>query len=499
MGRHPLAARVRRARRVRRRALRLPGGDRRGARAGDHQPDRRQPGRTDAHRARLRGAEAPLPAADPARRGALVPALLGARGRLRLDRAPDARRPPWRRLDRQRAEGVDELRAIRALGDPPRPDGSGGAEGEGHQLLHLRHGGARRDRAPAPPDDGRRGVQRGLPRGRLHRARARDLAAPARHPSDAPRRSAAARARGRRGRGAAGEGPGRPPAARAAPDRGRDHAAQQLAHPDAPPASRAARAGVELREALLVGDEPADARYADAPPRPRGALLATGSAGGRRRTARAVVPLLPRGVDLRRHVGDPAEHPGRARARAAARAVSVMTSDDPLTGPRVQLRPFRLGDAAAVLAYASDPEVTRHLDWDSYDDPALAEAFIRSTLTRSPSWFPRAVVLRAADAVIGGVDLRIVSPRDRRAELGYGLARAYWGQGLASEAAGLLLRFGFEHLGLVRIEALCAVDNERSLRTLERLGMRREGRLAQYRWKKGGPRDHFLYAMTRTS
>src|SRR6185295_10829167 len=42
--------------------------------------------------------------------------------------------------------------------------------------------------------------------------------------------------------------------------------------------------------------------------------------------------------------------------------------------------------------------------------------------------------------------------------------------------AGLMLRFGFGTLGLVRIEALCSIDNERSARTLERLGMHREGR-----------------------
>jgi RimJ/RimL family protein N-acetyltransferase len=168
-----------------------------------------------------------------------------------------------------------------------------------------------------------------------------------------------------------------------------------------------------------------------------------------------------------------------------------------LVGPRVVLRPFRPEDVGAVLTYASDPEVTRHLEWDAYDDPATAAAFIRSTLAGGSTWFARAVALRADGVVIGGVDLRIVAPRDRRAEVGYGLARAYWGQGYATEAAGLLLRFGFEELGLTRIEALCAVDNERSARTLERLGMRREGRLAQYRWKKGGPRDHYLYALTR--
>lgn len=174
-----------------------------------------------------------------------------------------------------------------------------------------------------------------------------------------------------------------------------------------------------------------------------------------------------------------------------------MSDGGELAGARVLLRPFRVEDVSGVLAYASDPEVTRHLEWDAYHDPATAEAFIRSTLAGGASWFARAIVLGAEDRLIGGADLRIVSPRDRRAEIGYGLARAHWGHGYATEAAALLIRFGFEQLGLVRIEALCAVDNERSVHTLERLGMRREGRLAQYRWKKGGPRDHYLYALTR--
>jgi RimJ/RimL family protein N-acetyltransferase len=174
-----------------------------------------------------------------------------------------------------------------------------------------------------------------------------------------------------------------------------------------------------------------------------------------------------------------------------------VTPDELLLGPRILLRAFLLDDVPAVLAYASDPEVTRHLEWDAYDDPVTATNFIRSTRAGGTTWFARAIVLRSEDRVIGGADLRIVSPRDRRGEIGYGLARAWWGQGYATEAARLLLRLGFEALGLVRIEALCAVDNDRSARTLERLGLRREGRLAQYRWKKGQARDHYLYAITR--
>ena len=168
-----------------------------------------------------------------------------------------------------------------------------------------------------------------------------------------------------------------------------------------------------------------------------------------------------------------------------------------LTGERIVLRPFRLDDVPAVLSYASDPEVTRHLEWDAYDDPVTAAAFIRSTLVAGGNWIARAITLRDGGTVIGGADLRIVSPRDKRAEMGYGLARVYWGHGYAAEAGALLIRFGFERLGLTRIQAVCAVENERSARTLERLGMRREGRLAQYRWKGERPSDHYLYALTR--
>ena len=168
-----------------------------------------------------------------------------------------------------------------------------------------------------------------------------------------------------------------------------------------------------------------------------------------------------------------------------------------LVGPRILVRPFRPDDVPAVLAYASDPQVTRHLEWDAYDDPATAAAFIRSTLTAGGTWIARAIALRDGGTVIGGANLRIDSPRDKRAEMGYGLARAYWGHGYATEAGQLLIRFGFEHLGLVRIQAVCAVDNERSVRTLERLGMRREGRLAQYRWNGVQPCDYYLYALTR--
>ena len=103
----------------------------------------------------------------------------------------------------------------------------------------------------------------------------------------------------------------------------------------------------------------------------------------------------------------------------------------PFTGARVVLRPFRAEDVPAVLAYASDAEVTRHLEWDAYDDPATAAAFIRSTHNGPPAWWAYAVTDRETGALVGGADLRVVSAHDRRGEVGYGLARSHWGKGLS--------------------------------------------------------------------
>jgi RimJ/RimL family protein N-acetyltransferase len=148
-----------------------------------------------------------------------------------------------------------------------------------------------------------------------------------------------------------------------------------------------------------------------------------------------------------------------------------MTWGVALVGSRVLLRPFQLDDVPAVLRYASDAEVTRHLPWEAYDDPATAEAFIASTHRGGDRWYARAIQLRESGEVVGGVDLRVVVPAERVGEIGYALARVFWGRGYAREAAELMIDFGFREARLETIQALCTRDNRRSIRTLETLGM----------------------------
>ena len=91
------------------------------------------------------------------------------------------------------------------------------------------------------------------------------------------------------------------------------------------------------------------------------------------------------------------------------------------------------------------------------------------------------------------------SQQHQRGEIGYVFNPAYHGRGLATEAAGALLRLGFEGLNLHRIVARCDARNGASARVMERLGMRREAHLVQNEFFKGEWADELIYAILRTS
>jgi ribosomal-protein-alanine N-acetyltransferase len=170
-----------------------------------------------------------------------------------------------------------------------------------------------------------------------------------------------------------------------------------------------------------------------------------------------------------------------------------------LTTERLTLRELRDSDAADVLVFRGDPIVQK------YDDPIIhtepeARAFIDALreeyLARHGiSW---AVTWSGQDRVLGVFSLHAWDHYHRRAEAGYGLARAWWGQGIASEALGAILRFGFEALDLHRIYARTIADNHESVRLLERLGFQREGSLRQHSWEDDGSfHDSAVYGLLR--
>jgi RimJ/RimL family protein N-acetyltransferase len=107
-----------------------------------------------------------------------------------------------------------------------------------------------------------------------------------------------------------------------------------------------------------------------------------------------------------------------------------------------------------------------------------------------------ALVAPGDDAdVLGGASLYAVELSERRAAVGYWLASHARGRGLATHATRLLARWGFEHLGLERLELTCGPDNGASQRVAERCGFAREGLLRSQMRFKGGRRDTLVYGL----
>lgn len=85
-----------------------------------------------------------------------------------------------------------------------------------------------------------------------------------------------------------------------------------------------------------------------------------------------------------------------------------------------------------------------------------------------------------------------------QAEMGYDLAKEHWGQGIMTEAMRSVVDFGFEKMGLNRIEVYIMPRNKRSIRMIKGLGFKREGLLRErYFDEHGNYADDVLFSMLR--
>ncbi len=100
------------------------------------------------------------------------------------------------------------------------------------------------------------------------------------------------------------------------------------------------------------------------------------------------------------------------------------------------------------------------------------------------------------DAMVGVINLsQIFYGPLKSAYLGYALFAGFTGQGYATDAIRLIVRFAFSHLKLHRIEANIQPDNAASIRVVERLGFSKEGFSAKYLKINGRWRDHERWAL----
>lgn len=162
------------------------------------------------------------------------------------------------------------------------------------------------------------------------------------------------------------------------------------------------------------------------------------------------------------------------------------------------IRPWRMSDAMDLAAALSDPAILNNLR-DGLPYPYTekdAEDYITAMLCADKSAvFAYAICLE--DRAVGSIGaFRQSNIHFRTAELGYYLAREYWGRGIVTEAVRQLCERVFAQTDILRIYAEPFSDNVGSRRVLEKAGFQLEGILRRNACKNGRVLDMALYALT---
>ncbi len=177
---------------------------------------------------------------------------------------------------------------------------------------------------------------------------------------------------------------------------------------------------------------------------------------------------------------------------------SVFQTFPGLETKNLYLREMLPGDATAVFQILADTEVTRFYDDDPFTDVSQARVQIAAWANgfeakRTIRW---GIARKNRNVIIGSCGLYGFHTWHMRGSLGYELARAYWRQGIMTEALSAIIDFGFNEIGLNRLDARVMPGNHASIRLLEKLGFRNEGLLREYeRWAGKGYVDLYVFSL----
>ncbi|SFL57823.1 ribosomal-protein-alanine N-acetyltransferase [Gracilibacillus orientalis] len=166
---------------------------------------------------------------------------------------------------------------------------------------------------------------------------------------------------------------------------------------------------------------------------------------------------------------------------------------------RLLLRQVSLDDVHDIYAYGSNEEVSKYVTWETHKSLDETQAFVEYIMSRykSNSIAPWAIELKKNHKMIGTIDFVSWDTYQHIAEVGYVISQNYWSKGIVTEAAKEIIKFGFNHMDLERIQAKCLVENIGSARVMEKAGMTFEGVLRKAIYGKGKHWDIKIYSILR--
>lgn len=175
-----------------------------------------------------------------------------------------------------------------------------------------------------------------------------------------------------------------------------------------------------------------------------------------------------------------------------------------LEGARIYLQPPRMRDWHDWRDVRGRNENFLKRFEPAWPDNCLTREFFKRRLRRQKwDWEQQQaryflIRRREDDALVGGININNLQlGAARHGSLGYWLDEAHQGQGYMRESIGLVLSYAFAALGLMRMNAACIPENDRSKKLLLRCGLKEDGFAPAYLQINGVWRDHHLFGITR--
>ena len=144
---------------------------------------------------------------------------------------------------------------------------------------------------------------------------------------------------------------------------------------------------------------------------------------------------------------------------------------------------------------ASLPELITYMAWAPQASPENSRAYAERSEKRFNEMLDWGFTLFHHGEVAGSIALMNYEALFHVAEIGYWIRSDLAGQGFGTEAARAVCEFGFDSIGLHRIELRAWTENPASIRIAEKLGFTREGLLREASWAKAGYQDMYIYGL----
>jgi len=175
-----------------------------------------------------------------------------------------------------------------------------------------------------------------------------------------------------------------------------------------------------------------------------------------------------------------------------------MKGFEPILTERLFIRKLEMNDAQNFLKYRSLPEVYEFQSFkpkNTKDIEGFFEMLSELPNTRN-TWFQLAVCVKYQNKLIGDIGIHFFED-DEQTEIGYTLNPDFQGMGFAKEAVTAVIRYLFMVLGKHRIIASVDPDNEKSIKLLDKIGMRKEAHFRKSIKINGIWSDDCIYAILK--